>query len=1008
MAQEPEKLEQLDRLLRAALDGEALGDLLAGLDPETRAEAEAMLAELGLAASREEEGRGAPAVPAVNPEAEVVARFLDEYWEDRAAGRDRALGDYLARHPGAAEAVARCYLALEQDSGSEGDRQGGGRLGAFKLGEIIGRGGQATVYRAQDEKLGRVVALKVFDRVATFDDKLLARFKREARALSRLNHPDIGRVYDAGVVDGLPCIAMELIEGSSLARILADEREAGGEPRRLGKRDLEDKLRFLERIALALHAAHEQGIVHRDLKPANVLVRPDGAPVLVDFGLAAVEGDAGISLTGSHDLLGTPAYIAPERLRSGRPAASRLEDVYALGVTAYELISGQRPFEGPTVEDLFHRILRGDARPIEGLCPGLPRDLAMVVRAAMELDPRHRYQDAAHLAADLGRLRRGESVSVRPVGPVTRSLRWYRRNAIVASTALFIVVALAAFTVYVITKNRRIDNLRLVAVERANALTVRNEENKRLREEAVQRADELSASLQEVLELSDVKKVDDLVAEERTLWPIAPATAPRMRAWLDRARDLVSRCARHQAQLETILARRQPMTPAEVEKALPEAWKALQDFENSLKAYDEGGGSGLDEKAAGVARQIEEELIEPRIADLRVLLDGLRNSNYPDAADAWRADVLARLVKGIEDFRGLTGHIASIELRLEKAETLAEKTVDEHREAWARAARELAADPRFAGFVLEPIAGLVPLGRDPESGLQEFLHYLTQFDEEIPKRDAQGHLPKVQAGQGLVFVLLPGGRFSMGAITDPGDPDRDRMVLPHESPRQEIELDPFLVSKYELWQGLWLRVTSVDPSTHTVGMSSLPGEVVVETCPVECVNWYDCYEMLRRIDLDLPTEAQWEYFARAGTRTIWSFGNDPELGKGRMNIADQALTRLTGQARNGYSDHDDGWALKAPVDSYAPNPWGLYCVYGNVFEWCLDRYGYYDSPVRKGDGLRLGRVASSDLRMFRGGAYGYGINESRTTNRIGTEAESKDPCIGLRPVMTVIGRGGSR
>ncbi len=919
-----------------------------------------------------------------------MAAFLDAYWADRAAGLSPGLGDYLSRHPGAPEAIARCYLALETGSSADtgGAAGGGASLGAYRLIEILGRGGQATVHRAEDLRLGRSVALKVFDRLVGLDEKTLVRFKREARAVSKLSHPGIGKVFDAGVAEGRPFIAMELIEGRSLAELIREEGVGTNATNRDARARIATRLVLLEKVAEALAAAHDQGVIHRDLKPGNVMLRPDGSPVLLDFGLAKIEDDEAPSLTATQDLLGTPAYIAPERLKQPGLPASRLEDVYALGVTAYELIAGQRPFGGATVEETFRQVIRGEAPALDRVESAASRDLAVVVATAMEIDPRRRYQSAELLAADLGRLRRGESVSVRPVGATTRALRWYRRNAVVATLALLILASLTVFSVLTWQKNRRIEDLR---------------------REAVERGDDLERSLDEVLVLSDVKRIDDLIAETNSLWPVSPEVAPRFRRWLDRAGRVTERAERHRRALTELEARKIPLDESAIAAAMPEVWAELQAMRDELAAFEDGR-MGLEGEQAKVGRAVVADLLAPRMRAYETMTARLEASSYPEAADAWRADILGHLVGQLDRLGGPErGLIQAIRNRLDAAEGIRARTIDAHEGGWEQAAREVAADRRFAGFTLEPISGLVPLGADPDSRLQEFLQLLSHAEEEIPRRDEAGRLPPLTPERGLVLVLVPGGSFQMGSVTERGVPGFDPRAAPIEAPRHEVELAPYMIAKYEIWQSVWLRLAGENPSTHRPGQTVRGVETITETNPVESIGWYDAMGGLARYGLTLPTEAQWERAARGGTTSFWSFGDDPRTAAGRINIVDRNLRELASNAgESGLGDHDDGHALHAPVDSYDPNPYGLYNVHGNVYEWCLDRFSDYEQPVRAGDGLRLGRINASDIRIFRGGAFGYPVDAARSAMRVGTEAKSPDSTIGFRPVLNLAPRRPGR
>lgn len=976
--------DRIDDLVQRALEGEDVGSAFNDMPQHAQGEFIEMMQAHGVAwaahleTNREPHSQVTVGSPQGSP---VVAAFLDAYWRDRSESKEYNLGHYLKGFPDDVEGVARCYLALNSQgaSSSTNNSENRGQIGSYSLGEVLGRGGQATVYIAQDEKLQRTVALKVFEGTTTLNTRALERFKREARAVSKLSHPNIGRIFEADVIDGSPIIAMELIEGESLAHVIAQAKSHNdAESGRDSRKEMENQIRLLQQVAEALAAAHEVGVIHRDLKPANIMIRKDGSPVLLDFGLAKIENDDAVGVTGTLDLLGTPAYIAPERLRNPSVVATRCEDIYSLGVTAFELMTGVRPFDAPTVEELYQRKIRGEATNLLSLCPNASKDLVVVIETAMELEPTCRYQDAAQLAADLGRILAHESVSVRPLSASVKAARWYRRNAVVATLALVIFLSLAVFSGVTLKKNDDINQLR---------------------QSAEDRGDQLAKSLDEVLELSDVKRVDDLIAEADRLWPISSEMVPRMRRWLKTAKEVSLRASRHQSAFAKLQKEQLPVTKEQLVLELPVVSKRLIAIEQRFADY-QSGRSGLKEDQAKTALAVEQKLEAKRLESYHMSISAIEKSNYATPSDGWRAELIGRLSSQLKVLGNeKEGQIRSITERLAKAETIKEKSIDQHHEAWSLAIAELKKDSRFKGFDLSPVIGFVPLGTDPQSGLQEFLHLMSHAEPTIPARDDKGKLPKLTAKMGVIMVLLPGGAFQMGAETDPNAPGYDAMADHSEGPIHTVVLDPFLISKYELWQGAYVRMAGANPSAYLPGSRVLKTEAVDELHPVEFMTWYDARKYMGRFDMDLPTEAQWEFACRAGNSTIWSIGNNYKDAAGQFNIIDKQLKKLADSQIRDTIGHDDGWALHAPVDQYHPNAYGLYQMHGNVYEWCLDAYCTYTFPVRAGDGFRLGSINNNDTRMFRGGAYCFSVIQARTTARSGAEAASRNEMVGIRPVF---------
>ena len=268
----------------------------------------------------------------------------------------------------------------------------GTRVGAYQVTAKLGEGGMGTVYRAHDTTLGREVALKLLSEGFTTDPDRLIRFRREAKVLASLNHPNIGSIYGLESTGEAEALVLELIEGQTLVDLIGD-----------GPLSVDDATAIAEQIANALEAAHEQGIVHRDLKPANVKVRPDGTVKVLDFGLAkAIAAERGstdaseqatTSLTGATQMgmvIGTPAYMAPEQAK-GQPVDKRA-DVWAFGVVLLEMLTGRRVFEGETASETVAAVMMRE--PDWDRLPGdLPATLDTVIRQCLQKDPRERVRD---------------------------------------------------------------------------------------------------------------------------------------------------------------------------------------------------------------------------------------------------------------------------------------------------------------------------------------------------------------------------------------------------------------------------------------------------------------------------------------------------------------------------------------------------------------------------------------------------------------------------------------
>lgn len=292
----------------------------------------------------------------------------------------------------------------------------------------LGRGGMGVVYKAVQQKLNREVALKMIlagNQAAPAD---LARFRAEAEAAAHLQHPNIVQVYEVGEFEDRAYFSLEYVEGGSLAQRIK------GVPLPINQ-----AVELLEQLARAIHAAHEKSVIHRDLKPANVLLTTDGKPKITDFGLAKwLNNPSG--LTATHAVMGTPSYMAPEQAEGKTSQIGKAVDVYALGATFYEMLTGRPPFNAETPLETVMQVVNVDPVPPCRLRPKLPGDLDIICLKCLEKDPRKRYASALELAEDLARFRAGQPIHARATPYWEQALKWARRRPAVA--ALIAVVIL--------------------------------------------------------------------------------------------------------------------------------------------------------------------------------------------------------------------------------------------------------------------------------------------------------------------------------------------------------------------------------------------------------------------------------------------------------------------------------------------------------------------------------------------------------------------------------------
>ncbi len=288
----------------------------------------------------------------------------------------------------------------------------------YEVGELIGRGGMASVYRGRDLTLGREVAIKILESDLAADATFRTRFRLEAQAASRMSHPTIVRVYDAGEdvetdADGttraVPYIVMELVSGQTLKEIIA-----------AGPVSIDDAIHYTDGILEALEYSHRAGVVHRDIKPGNVMVTSAGQVKVMDFGIARAVSDSSSTVAETTQILGTAAYFSPEQAK-GEPVDSRA-DVYSAGVVLYELLTGRPPFRGESpVAVAYQHVSETPVAPSE-IVDTVPRSLDAVVLRALAKDPYQRYQDAGSFRAALDAPRDGRTPSRKQVGALTSEL----------------------------------------------------------------------------------------------------------------------------------------------------------------------------------------------------------------------------------------------------------------------------------------------------------------------------------------------------------------------------------------------------------------------------------------------------------------------------------------------------------------------------------------------------------------------------------------------------------
>jgi formylglycine-generating enzyme required for sulfatase activity/serine/threonine protein kinase len=894
------------------------------------------------------------------------------------------------------------------------------RRGSFARYQVRGevaRGGMGLILRVRDEDLHRDLAMKVI--LPRSDDspsgsrtpvewRALGRFLEEAQVTGQLDHPGIVPVHEIGLdSQGRVYFTMRLVAGRDLEKILElarEGKEGWTNTRAVG---------VILKVCEALAYAHDKGVIHRDLKPANVMVGRFGEVYVMDWGLARVLArpeSRDVRLRANHapstamysslqsarelgvdsslvtmdgDVVGTPAYMSPEQARGEIQTTGPATDIYAVGAILYHLLAGRAPYlvqDGPNdAIAVWRRVVERAPASLRERAVDAHPELIAITEKAMAREPGDRYATMLDMAEDLQAYLEGRVVRAYESGAMAEVRKWILRNRALAWTiavaAVVILIGSATAALILVNKNeelvaandgsrrseaRAIENAKLAQenehkatenAERANANEKKATENADLAHQnelkATQNAQLAEERAARILRLSDSKRLEQLEKTAATLWPAIPANVPRYESWLKEARELVLRLPEHESTLEEL---RRRALPAE---------------------------AGAKDSAP---------------------------MQFEHAEDRWQHDNQQELVANLRAFADpKTGRIADIEKRLEFARSIEDRTVTgaEARAHWAEAISSISnrtSCPQYGGLVIRAQLGLLPIARDPRSGLWEFAHLQSGAP---PVRDARTEKLAMTEESGLVLVLLPGGTFAMGAQSaDAKKPNYDPRAEAKESPVNNVTLAPFFMSKYEMTQGQWMRFTGKNPSLYNP-LTEVGGVRSDLSHPVEQVSWNECSDVLDELGLELPTEAQWEYAARSGTTTPWWTGGEKESLEGAANLADQAAARA-GATWPGIADWpelDDGFGVHAPVGSFRASPFGLHDMLGNVWEWCRDSFGNYDSPVKEGDGERT--PTDKRFRINRGGSFYHDAAHARCAYRNNSVPETRINHLGVRPARAL-------
>ena len=411
-------------------------------------------------------------------------------------------------------------------------RPGDPEIAGYEILDELGRGGMGVVYKARQIALNRMVALKMILAGAHAKPKDLERFRAEAQAVARFQHPGIVQIYEVGESNGMPYFSLEFVAGDTLSKKISHDPKPP-----------EYAARIVESLALAMNYAHEHGIIHRDLKPANVLLAEDGTPKITDFGLAkTLEADSGQTQAGT--VLGTPSYMAPEQANG--EAVGPLADVYSLGGILYDLLTGRPPFSGSSVLDTLEMVRSREPVPPSSLAGKLPRDIETIALKCLQKDAARRYQSAGELAADLRRFLENRPILARPVGPLEKGWRWAKRNPGLAGLGTAVAVLLVAVAIITSVMSYNLNVKKNEAQENFRAAK-EAEEKEALQKVVAQAARDKALKAQVVtgeqrnLALDVVRgismDVDAVLGTKQSLAPLRQAIQEKMLSDVNKIRD---------------------------------------------------------------------------------------------------------------------------------------------------------------------------------------------------------------------------------------------------------------------------------------------------------------------------------------------------------------------------------------------------------------------------------------------------------------------------------------
>lgn len=889
--------------------------------------------------------------------------------------------EFVKRFPGLEEEIGRqfqVHRAIESSNtglrhdtpyGSDGDAFGTEptdqglvsqlSIAGFEVIEIIGRGGSGIAFKARDLNLGRMVAIKLINSVLSLDDESRSRFIREAESAASLQHPSIVSVYQIGKTEtGVPFLVMALVEGDSLVSKV-----------RSGPVPAKEAVELLIPIVEAVSYANQKGIVHRDIKPGNILLDEGGNPFVCDFGLAKrIDAEYSMNVTGS--IVGTPAYMPPEQAR-GESVDGRT-DVYSLGVLLYELLSGRNPFQASSIWETLQHVLTNDAVLLRQLNPSLDQDLETICQRCMEKSPSARYGSAQELFDELKRYQSGEPIQARPIGPLSRLVRWSRREPKLAALAGVVALMGGVLTAVV--------TVAAIRVRDANSETMTFKSNA-----AEARIEALVNALPDAVPLTIESLDRSDSTTSKTLSEIVENPLTKLGPRLNAVLGLAS-LGDHRPKVVVDCMRNVPMRAGTCRNIV----SAFADSPDELLAMlNDPEGKGVD------------QMLDFRFANTALFLGDNTLAKRLTKLDA---DPRKRMlfIHQFGDWHGSPAYFSQIlnnetDLDLLSAVCVAIGKVDPN---------SISEDA-----VAEIVKSFKSLYQNHENAA---IHSTAEF----ALKKWKVALPEIETGRkgwrltesGNVMIQMEPTTLTLGVDEETRNlPHTVTLSKPFEIASKEVTVAEFQMFTDSLDVGDIL--SSWEHSNRISPHVDCPAQQITWVEAVRYCNWLSekegsepCYRSFKSAKNEsgsnecwacdfsangyrLPTEAEWEYAGRAKSEVASTFGGDP-----RIALEHVRFSHATKDAT-------------LPVGSLIPNGFGLFDVEGNVWEWCWDKYeplghdelkdplgpdgteatDFSGGRVNRGGGVanRSGRPYVCGRGSYNGlrKAYNVGIRVARTVKR---------------------------